>query len=59
MVILSAFFGWKVSLKMRMLATGWAMILFFGGITLLAGVDTDQWQNRLNQPTVFKSINQL
>eukprot|EP00092_Neocalanus_flemingeri_P021364 GFUD01023157.1.p1 GENE.GFUD01023157.1~~GFUD01023157.1.p1 ORF type:complete len:413 (-),score=90.64 GFUD01023157.1:217-1455(-) len=46
-VILSAFLGWRVSLKMRMLASAWAMVIFFGGITLLAGLDTDQWQNSL------------
>ena len=46
MVLLSAFFGWKVNLRMRMLASGWAMVFFFGGITLIAGVNTDDWQNR-------------
>merc|ERR1719341_1789084 len=64
MVILSAFLGWRFSLKVRILATGWAMLIFFAGITLLAGLDTDTWQNSLFilvlvLMTGYRSVNAL
>jgi hypothetical protein len=53
LVILTVIFGWRFSLKKRLILTALGEMVSFGVIAVVAGVDTDLWQDRLVQLKVI------
>lgn len=47
LVVLTALFGWRISIRTRLLVSGTGMGLAFGVITILSGLSTDDWQEGL------------
>jgi len=47
MVILTVIFGWKISLKRRLILTSIIMVLCFAFIVTISSMDTDTWQDSL------------
>jgi len=45
LVVLTALFGYKINIKTRLLTSAVTMMICFGGVTLLAGLNTDGWQH--------------
>ena len=47
LVIFTVIFGWRFNLKKRLILTALGELVAFGVIVVAAGLDTDQWQDRL------------
>jgi len=46
-VVLTSIVGYKIRIKTRIISCSIGMVICFGGLTLLSGVNTDDWQDIL------------